>query len=184
MINFIATYKGNINPLIFGYNSFGTFEVKLPQGPAYDSYGMYLIVNVIDDSGGATVYEIPTVVNVYPNDQLADQIANSLFDTTQSSPFLLDINSGNLNLVSKNVISLTSVFNVQSLGASTGSPNAVSSTTADPNDDKKAFLREYLINKVADLTVSDISSIKVIGSALSVATGTIQQISKSSAVFF
>ena len=142
---------------------------------------MYLIVNVIDDSGGATVYEIPTPVNVYPNDKFADDIANSLMDTTQSSPFLLDINSGNLNLVAKNVISLTSVFNVQSLGAATATTGS-SSTTPDPNDDKKAFLREYLINKVSDLTVSDISSIKVIGSALSVATGTIQQMSKQSAV--
>jgi hypothetical protein len=111
---------------------------------------------------------------------LADQLAATLTSNDPNSPFLQDLNSGNVNLVAKNVIALTSVFNIQSLSPT----SANSSTTASNDNDQKASLREFLVGKVTELTVSDMSSIKVISSALSTASANTEQLSRNAAVSF
>ena len=119
---------------------------------------------------------------------MADQLAATITSNDPNSPFLQDINSGNVNLVAKNVIALTSVFNIQALSGSQTQSNSSSSTSssspiqANPVNDQQASLREFLIGKVADLSVSDMSSIKVISSALSAASANTEQISKNAAV--
>ena len=50
------------------------------------------------------------------------------------------------------------------------------------DNDQKSSIREYLINKVSELPINDISSIKVIASALSAATSNTEQVSRGSAV--
>ena len=177
ILNLIATYAGNQIPIALNYNSNGLLSIQLPEGPSSDSYRVYLFVNIVDDTYGTTVYNIPLPMTVFPNNNLADSLAQSISSNDPTCPLLVDLNSGNLNLVSKNVIALTSVFNVQSY---TTSSNA-SATTLQNN--QKADLREFMINKVNDLSISDISSIKVISSALSAATGTPQQVSSKAAVF-
>ena len=150
--------------------------VKLPQGPAYDSYKLYLFVNIIDDTYGVTVFNITRPVIVMPNFNLADSLTSSITTNDPNSPFLRDLNSGNLNLVAKNVIALSSVFNIQSLSSAT------SKNSSQADNDQKSQLREYLISKVVDLSVSHMSSIKVISSALASASANTEQISRNSAV--
>jgi hypothetical protein len=88
---------------------------------------------------------------------------------------LLELNSGNLNLVAKNVIVLTTYFNMQF------KIQSMNKTEASNSDNEMAFLRDYMIDRVTQLSVSDISSVKVISSALSAATRTPVQISTKSA---
>jgi hypothetical protein len=177
---FFATYSGNENPIALNYNSNGDLLIQLPQGPDYDFYKLYLFVNIIDDTYGVTVYNITQPVTVMPNDNLANNLAASIASNDPNSPFLQDLNSGNLNLVAKNVIALSSVFNIQSLSTSTATTSTTTITNAE--NDKKAALREFLIGKVAELSVSDMSSIKVIASALSSASANTDQISRNAAV--
>ena len=167
------------------YNSNGDLYIQLPQGPDYDSYKLYLFVNIIDDTYGVTVYNITQPVTVMPNDNLANNLAASIASNDPNSPFLQDLNSGNLNLVAKNVIALTSVFNIQGLSTTSTASTTTTSTNATTNaeNDKKAALREFLIGKVAELSVSDMSSIKVIASALSSASANTDQISRNAAVY-
>ena len=87
----------------------------MPQGPDSDLNRVYIFVNVIDDQTGTTVYDIPIPVTVFPDNQLATNLANSISTNDPTCPALVALNSGNLNLVAKNVIGLTSVFNIQSL---------------------------------------------------------------------
>ena len=110
-----------------------------------------------------------------PNNNFTSSLAASIATNDPNSTFLQDLNSGNLNIVAKNVIALTSDFNIQSL-----SPSASSSNNSE--NDQKAELREFLIDKVTELSVSDMSSIKVIASALSSATANTDQISRNAAV--
>ena len=176
----LATYTGNDNPIALNYNSNGDLWIQLPQGPDSDGNKIYLFVNIIDDTYGVSVYNIPQPVIVTPNNNLADQLAATLTSNDPNSPFLQDLNSGNVNLVAKNVIALTSVFNIQSLSPT----SANSSTTASNDNDQKASLREFLVGKVTELTVSDMSSIKVISSALSTASANTEQLSRNAAVSF
>ena len=185
-------YSGNENPIALNYNSDGNLWIQLPQGPDYDGNKLYLFVNIIDDTYGSTVFNIQQPVVVTPNNNLADQLAATITSNDPNSPFLQDINSGNVNLVAKNVIALTSVFNIQALSSSqtqtqSNSSSSTSSSSAspiqaNPVNDQQASLREFLIGKVADLSVSDMSSIKVISSALSAASANTEQISKNAAV--
>ena len=189
-------YSGNENPIALNYNSDGNLWIQLPQGPDYDGNKLYLFVNIIDDTFGSTVFNIQQPVVVIPNNNLADQLAATITSNDPNSPFLQDINSGNVNLVAKNVIALTSVFNIQALsGSQTQTQSNSSSSTsssssssspiqANPVNDQQASLREFLIGKVADLSVSDMSSIKVISSALSAASANTEQISRNAAVKF
>ena len=148
-------------------------------------------MNIIDDTDGTTVYLLPTPVTVKPNIQLANSLAESISSNDASSPMVIELNSGNLNLVSKNVISLATVFNIQS-SMSLNSNNTLNNSAVSANDtaaiaqinNQMASLREFLVNKMIGLSVSDISSIKVISSALSVATQTVQQVSANTAVIF
>ena len=139
-------------------------------------------MNIIDDTSGTVVYNIPTPVTVTPNNALANSLADSITNNDPNSPFLVQLNSGNLNLVAKNVIALTTVFNIQS--SSSASSTNVNLTQVNEVNNQMAALREFMVNKVTELSVSDISSIKVISSALSAATQSPDQVSTTLAVKF
>ena len=126
------------------------------------------------------MYNIPTPVVVMPYNALAASLANAISANDPNSLFLNQLNSGNLNLVAKNVIALTTVFNIQSVNtAASASPNL---TQIAQLNEQMADLREFMVNKVTNLSVSDLSSIKVISSALSAATQTPEQVSSKTAV--
>jgi hypothetical protein len=163
--------------------------VQLPQGPDSDLNRIYIFVNVIDDQSGTIIYDIPTPVTVLPDNQLATNLANSISTNDPSCSALVALNSGNLNLVAKNVIGLTSVFNIQSLGnsvqtlaSSPSSSNTNLTSQIDTMNNQFADLREFMVNIVSNLSVTDLSSIKVISSALSAASQTPSQITANTAV--
>ena len=148
----------------------GQVALQLPQGPITDSYRIYLFVNIIDDSDGATVYQISNPVIVEPNDALVGDLAISILTNDPNSQILTDLNSGDLNVVAKNVIALATVLNIQD------------NITVASQANQMASLRDFLVAKIADLSVWDISSVKVVASSLSAATGTPEQISSNTAV--
>ena len=162
------------------YNSLGQISLQLPQGPSADSFKIYLFVNVIDDTYGVTVYNITSPVTVTPNDALADSLAVSISSGDASSQALVALNSGNLNLVAKNVIALSTAFNIQS--TATSSNQTMNQTQLDKANNQLAQLRDFMVSKVSELSVSDVSSIKVISSALSASTQTPEQVSTKAAV--
>jgi hypothetical protein len=139
-------------------------------------------VKIIDDTSGTVVYNIPTPVTVTPNNPLANSLADSITNNDPYSPILLQLNSGNLNLIAKNVIALTTVFNKQS--SSSASNKNENLTQVNQVNNQMAALREFLVSKLMELSVSGISSIKVISSALSAATQSPDQVSTKLAVKF
>ena len=182
------TYIGNPNPIALNYNSNGVLTVQLPQGPDLDLNRIYIFVNVIDDTYGTTIFNISTPVTVSPDNQLATNLANSISTNDPTCSTLVALNSGNLDLVTKNVIGLTTVFNIQtsgSISSSSGSnSNSNVSNQINSMNDQFANLREFMVNIVSNLSVTDLSSIKVISSALSTATQTPSQITTKTAVIY
>ena len=152
--------------------------IILPQGPSSDEYKLYLFVNIIDDTNGITVYNIRQPVVVLPNDNLVTSLIDAISSDDQTNQFLMELNSGNLNLVTKNIIALSSVFNTQS----SSSYASMHATQLSENNNLKGILREYFLTKLESLSISDLSSIKVIASALSEVTATPQQVSTQMAV--
>jgi hypothetical protein len=153
------------------YNSNGVLHLQLPQGPQTDSFLIYLSVNIIDDFNGKTTYQLLMPVEVLPNNNNSNIFEAILTNSGESLSFetLSELNSGNLNLISKNVIFLSNALNSQ---------NMLSSF----DNDQKALVREYLLDKLNIISVSDISSIKVLSSAMSVVTQIPSQASSNLAV--
>ena len=161
-------------PKTLNYNSKGFVSLQLPQGPQSDSYFIYLSVNIIDDSDGKTNFPIKTPIQVLPCN------STSLFElilgvtngsrTKMMTTMMMELNSGNLNLISKNIITLSTYLNAQNpLGF---------------NNEQISLIREYLMEKLNDLSVSDMSSIKVLTSTLSLLTAVPEQVSSRLGVYY
>ena len=153
------------------YNAIGNLTTQLPQGSdLFGSYQIHLSVNIIDNDDGITLYRLVTPVTVYPNSALYEMFTSGKKDS--SSQISRELNSQNLNLVCRNVIVIT-----KSLSMHFASSNQNVTFIY-----QMALLREFLVTKVTDISVSDISSIKVISTALSTATQISSQITIKTAV--
>ena len=162
--------------ICLNFNSNGKLSIQLPQGSSSDSYKIYLLVNIVDDSYGSTLYDIQTPIIVTPVDGGLINSLNllTLSNATANNSILVGLNSGNLNLVSKNVIALSSDLNKLS--------NSQNLSSIETN--QISLVREFMVTKVNSLSLSDISSMKIISSSLSVATQFPAQISSKIAVIF
>ena len=181
------TYKGNKNPITLSANPNGVLKnIRLPQGPK-PSYELYISVNIIDNEGGLVVYNIKLPVIVYPNDNIMNKYVyfSSLVSVDPYDKILLDLNSGNLNLVSSTSIALAIVLNIEdTTNVSFYSIQNKSLNVFDPVDSPRGYLRQLMTEKINQLIISNISSIKVISSALSVITQSLDQVSTTLAVIF
>jgi hypothetical protein len=164
--------------LALSYNSDGILAVRLPQGPDYDSYRLYIYVNIIDESHGFTTYHITKPVQVYPNNALADNLLKTALTNDPRNPAVVSLNTGNIKTVANFVTTLTTQINLKGPGDTNTSD--VNQTIAEQN--QKAELREVLINQLKDMPISDISSIKLFSTALSSTTQDTKEISRAAAV--
>ncbi len=135
-------------------------------------------VHIIDDSNGVTEYDISIPVSVLPSpNQILSNSTQSILYNNAYSELLLQINSGNLNLIALNLISLVRTFNMENF-------NNLSSQLNTQNINKQSEFLEFLLDKINELSISDTSSMKVIGSCLSELTKESDFVSSKIAVFF
>lgn len=137
------------------------------EGPAQDSHNIYITVNIIDDSNGRTVFNLPHPISVLPDGAITNNMGGIISSNDPNSAIMQDLNSGNVNLVARNSLMLSSCLN---------------SGKVQISNEQGAIIRSFLIDKISSLTVSDMSSIKSISSALSETTSSIGQVSKSAVV--
>ncbi len=149
--------------MTLNYNSNGVFRLQLLQGPQIDSYFIYILVNIIDDSNGKTVFNLKTPIQVLPNNNI--DVFDSIIYNNASNQQIIELYSGNLNLISKNVIFLSNTLNTQNLSSL--------------SNDQKASMREYFMDKLSKLSISNMNSIKVMSSAISLLTSMPEQVSSN-----
>ena len=147
------------------YNSVGIGNLQLPQGPQSDSYFIYLSVNIIDDTNGVTNFVLSNPVVVLPN-------TNLLSDASSNRQLMTELNSGNVDLVSRNALAIAMGLNMQ-FNSSQSTSSQTSQVTA---------FKEFLVTKVTELSVSDSNSMCTIASTLSSLTQTPSQVSSNMAV--
>lgn len=145
---------------MLNYNSNGYLSVQLPQGPSTDSYKIYLLVYITDDTDGSTMYYLSDPIQVQPDNSLAQSLSDSISSRDPNNLLLIDLNSGNLNIVAKNVIALTTILNFQSSDTSSSSSSTTStqnSTSSNAFNVQIAELREFMVEKISAISVSGIS---------------------------
>jgi hypothetical protein len=164
----IASYEGNLNWISLDFNSNGETSLQLPQGPHSDAYKIYLGVNIIDDANGVTTYNITTPVSVSPNVPLLQSLTNSIFSNGMSNQAMTSLNSGDLFLVTNNVIALSILIK-----------NAQGNYS---DQSQYALIRDYMAEKLSQLSVTNVNSIKGISSSLSSLTEVTEHVSAKTAV--
>ncbi len=165
--------------------------IQLPLGPEYDSYKIYIFVHVIDDGNGRSIFNITKPVRVYPNKNLTSSIIQDILDLEPSSEFLQELNDKDLQKAAKNIIGLSNSLNIQYGTIKTESNQTLVSQNINITDlanneeeiekNKRASVREFLIDTVNNISVNSLSDIKVISSVLSSVTQSTQEISQKSA---
>jgi hypothetical protein len=137
-----------------------------------------LTVHIIDDSNGVTVYVISIPVSVLPSsNQILSDLTQSILCNFAYSEQLLQINSGNLNLIALNLISLVRTFNMENF-------NNLSSQLNTQNKNKQSEFLEFFLDKLNEISISDTSSMKIMGSCLSELTRQSDFVSSKIAVIF
>ncbi len=135
-------------------------------------------MNIIDQSNGFTTYHVNKPVQVYPNNDLADNLLKTALTNDPRNPAVVSLNTGNLKTVANFVTTLTTQINLkETIQTNTSSTNQ---TVTEQN--QRAELREVLINQLKDMPISDISSIKMFSTALSSTTQDTTEISRAAAV--
>ena len=142
-------------------------NLKLPQGPSTDSYFIYLSVNIIDDTNGVTTYTLTNPVVVLPNSNLVLELKNSSNNTL----LIAELNSGNLNLVACNSLAISTSLNME-----------FNSSQSMSQINQISELKEYLVERVTQFSVSDSSSFSTIASTLSSLTQIPNHVSSNMAV--
>ena len=143
--------------------------MQLPQGPPPE-YKVRLFVQIIDDGDGITVYDINEDIFVYPNSAESNKLVDDVLNNPNSS-YLNTLQTGNLQSIGQQMSSFTSTLNM-----------VASADQPDQQADKRGMVRDILMNSVGSMNASDMSGVKVIASMLSSISGSVDEISLTSAV--
>lgn len=187
------TFSGNQNQITLNFNSYGNLTVQLPQGPSCDLYRLYLSVNIIDNENGLTVFNLISPVVVLPDDSYLWNLTQSIIFNDLTNSFVQDLYCDNLYSVGQRVISLSTIANIKSndltpLASTSVKSSQISLYNQQSNitqfNNQMATLRTLLAIQIANLTALNISGMKVMTSALSVATQIPFQVTRQLAVKF
>ncbi len=97
-----------------------TFEVKLFAGAVYDSYQLNLYVQVYDNDGAFTVYEIPQSITVYPHETNLTTLTNDLITENPSFESNVILYEGSFKESIQEIQRISSLLNEQSLSDKLG----------------------------------------------------------------
>ena len=92
---FYGRYLNDDTNIGLGYSSNGTLQTTLPLGASYDSYKMYIYIEIIDDNDGYIIYNISSPIISQPDLTNANQILEDLIGVNTSANTLKHIFSGN-----------------------------------------------------------------------------------------
>jgi len=97
-----------------------TFEVKLFAGAVYDSYQLNLYVQVYDNDGAFTVFEIPQLITVYPHETNLTTLMNDLITENPSFESNVILYEGSFKESVQEIQRISSLLNDQSLSDKLG----------------------------------------------------------------
>ena len=98
-----------------GSSEDGVLETQLPQGAVYDSYNMFMSVEIIDQDDGVAYYHIQNPVVVKPNMSFVNSMIDQLISADPKLPQNVDLFKGDSQLSIQTILSISSVLNGQSL---------------------------------------------------------------------
>lgn len=95
------------------FNSNGILTTKLPQGSDNDNYQLYVTVLIKDESNGVSRFDFNHSIQVWPDQNLKNELIMALVNKDITSDFYNSLSSGNLKAVASNILGLISMLNVR-----------------------------------------------------------------------
>lgn len=167
------------------------------------------MVKIIDDFGGNTEYQIPTSIIVEMKSSLLTPLMSQMSDMSSGSSMVQKMFSGNPQIIMQNVNSFASMLNTMaasssgesskfdfgpsSLGASFSFENLTqlrsqyqtnTTVTLDEGDrNMRATVRANMMSFVSEMSLSDMTSIRMQSSILSMLTQTTAEVDRTSSVY-
>lgn len=103
-----------------GYSTNGSLSTALPQGAVYDSYNLYISVEIVDDNEGIAYFDIATPVVVSPDTTYVQNIIDSLINIDPKLSQNAQMFKGDSQLSMQIILSISSVLNGKSLSDKKG----------------------------------------------------------------
>jgi hypothetical protein len=97
-----------------------TFEVKLFAGAVYNSNQMNLYVQVYDNDGAFTIYEIPHCITVYPHESNLTSLMNDLITENPSFDSNIILYAGSFKESIQEIQRISSLLNDDSISDKLG----------------------------------------------------------------
>lgn len=104
-------FANNFLNIQFGSNQVGKITGKLPAGPIYDNYNIYVYVKIVDNDNGVTLYNFANPVQVRQNETVIQALLDQLITADPMSPFNQLLSIGESEEIVQNVAMLTSFIN-------------------------------------------------------------------------
>ncbi len=104
-------FANNFLDIQFGSNQVGNITAKLPAGPVYDNYNVYVYVKIVDNDNGITIYNLANPVQVRQNDTIIQTLLEDLIMEDPMSSLNQVLSIGEVEKVVQNVATLTSFIN-------------------------------------------------------------------------
>ena len=104
----------------FNSNINTTFGLRLFVGAIYNSYQVNVYVQIYDNDGAFTVFNIPESLMIYPNETNLEIIMNNLISEDPSLQTNIILNEGSLVASIQEIQRISSLLNYQSLSDKLG----------------------------------------------------------------
>ena len=118
--NYYARLLDDQMSIGLGYSTNGTLSTTLPQGAVYDSYNLYISVEIVDDNEGIAYFDIATPIVVSPDTTYVQNIISSLINIDPKLSLNAQMFKGNSQLSMQTILSISSVLNGKSLSDKKG----------------------------------------------------------------
>jgi hypothetical protein len=99
----------NINPIGLTFDVNGSVNIQLPAGPIYDSYKLYIFVQIYDDFGAIAVYNISNSITVRINASLTESIVKNILSPVSS--VVSSIIASDLKSSANQILTIVSMIN-------------------------------------------------------------------------
>ena len=114
-MKFKATYLDDQLDYGLGSNSSGYLSLKLLPGAVYDSYKMRIFIQIYDNDGAFTIYQINNSIIVKPDVSNLATLINQLISMDKNANINAILSQGSTLLTIQQIIGVSALLNEESL---------------------------------------------------------------------
>jgi hypothetical protein len=175
ILHIFKATTSELKPILLAFGERGDKNVTLPAGPSSDSHRVYINIQIYDDSGAFTVYNLSTPIIVTTDPGVVNSTQSDLLSPT--SAVFASISSSDVQTALNSIMILSIMFNMHDR------ENLVeNSSNLTSNNEKRAQINDLFVNYISNITMTSLNEAQMVGATLAVLSNNPKQLSSNSAV--